>query len=155
MTHSHPEETSAPAHADALHAAGLRVTDSRIAVLEALEHLPHASADAVFSRVEAVLEHPSRQSVYNALNDFTRVGLVRRIEPAGQPQRYELRVGDNHHHLICRGCGAVTDIDCVIGQPPCLHPDSTHGFTLEEAEVTFWGLCASCAADPAQASPTS
>jgi Fur family ferric uptake transcriptional regulator len=122
------------------------VTDSRGAVFDALRAHPHASADDVFARVAPMLEHPSLQSVYNALNDFADAGLVRRIEPAGRPQLFELRVGDNHHHLVCTGCGAVVDVDCVVGQAPCLTPDDAHGFTVAEAEVTFWGVCADCAA---------
>mgnify|MGYP001026631886 CR=1 FL=1 len=132
--------------AAAIRGAGLRVTDSRVAVFEALRSSPHASADAVFGRVAPELEHPSLQSVYNALNDFADAGLVRRIEPAGRPQLFELRVGDNHHHLVCTGCGVVVDVDCVVGEAPCLSPSSARGFVVREAEVTFWGMCAACAA---------
>lgn len=138
--------------AAAIRAAGLRVTDSRSAVFEALRANPHASADDVFAAVSPELEHPSLQSVYNALNDFADAGLARRIEPAGRPQLFELRVGDNHHHLVCTDCGAVQDVDCVIGEAPCLTPSHTHGFRVTEAEVTFWGVCADCAALPDAAS---
>lgn len=134
-----------PAVADALRAAGLRVTDSRTAVYASLAAHPHASADAVFAAIEQELPHASRQSVYNALGDFVDAGLVRRIEPAGQPMLFELRVDDNHHHLICSGCGAVEDIDCAVGHAPCLTPATTHGYTVSTAEVTYWGLCPACA----------
>ena len=130
--------------AAALRGAGLRVTDSRAAVFDALRGHAHASADDVYARVAPTLEHPSRQSVYNALNDFVDAGIVRRIEPAGRPQLFELRVGDNHHHLVCTMCGAVTDVECVVGTAPCLVPADTHGFVVREAEVTFWGTCAAC-----------
>ena len=129
--------------------AGLRITDSRIAVLSALAASPHASADAVFAEVAPALPKASRQSVYNALGDFVDAGLVRRIEPAGQPMLFELRVNDNHHHLICTGCGAVQDVDCAVGAAPCLHPSEDHGFQISSAEVTYWGLCGTCAAPAA------
>lgn len=129
--------------------AGLRITDSRIAVLSALAASPHASADAVFAEVAPTLPKASRQSVYNALGDFVDAGLVRRIEPAGQPMLFELRVDDNHHHLICTGCGAVQDVDCAVGAAPCLHPSEDHGFQISSAEVTYWGLCGTCAAPAA------
>ncbi|MBB4139733.1 Fur family ferric uptake transcriptional regulator [Microbacterium invictum] len=138
-----------PAAADVLRGAGLRVTESRTAVFESLAARPHASADAVFADIEQKLPRTSRQSVYNALSDFTAAGLVRRIEPAGQPMRFELRVDDNHHHLICTGCGAVEDIDCAVGHAPCLTPATTHGYAISTAEVTYWGLCPSCAAEAA------
>lgn len=129
--------------------AGLRITDSRIAVLSALAASPHASADAVFAEVAPTLPKASRQSVYNALGDFVDAGLVRRIEPAGQPMLFELRVDDNHHHLICTGCGTVQDVDCAVGAAPCLHPSEDHGFQISSAEVTYWGLCGTCAAPAA------
>ncbi|WP_061961295.1 Fur family transcriptional regulator [Demequina flava] len=127
-----------------LREAGLRVTDSRIAVLTALANNPHAGADALFVRVQQVLPNTSRQAVYNVLNDITDAGLARRIEPAGQPGLFELRVGDNHHHIVCKTCGAIADVDCVTGHAPCLTPNETQGFDLSEAEVTFWGVCANC-----------
>ncbi|MBB4666366.1 Fur family ferric uptake transcriptional regulator [Microbacterium marinum] len=132
----------------ALRDAGLRVTDSRVAVIGALLAHPHASADAVFSAVAPTLARASRQSVYNALSDFVDAGLVRRIEPAGQPMLFELRVDDNHHHLICSRCGAVQDVDCAVGAAPCLHPSDDHGFQVTSAEVTYWGVCGACAASP-------
>lgn len=126
--------------------AGLRVTDSRRAVLGALREQPHASADAVFQIVSRSLPHTSLQSVYNALSDFADAGLVRRIEPAGRPGLFELRVGDNHHHLVCTSCGDVRDVECAVGEAPCLAPSDAHGFALHTAEVTYWGLCPACAA---------
>ena len=132
---------------DAIRAAGLRVTESRRAVFEALRAHPHASADEIHAAVRPLVESTSLQSVYNALGDFAAAGLVRRIEPAGHPMLFELRVDDNHHHLICSGCGAVEDIDCAVGHAPCLTPATTHGYTVSTAEVTYWGLCAACATE--------
>lgn len=138
---------AAASHTDvAIRDAGLRVTESRRVVFDALAAHPHASADDIFGVVSPKLESTSPQSVYNALNDFTAAGLVRRIEPAGHPMLFELRVDDNHHHLVCTRCGAVEDVDCAVGQAPCLHPSDERGFTIAVAEVTYWGLCASCAA---------
>ncbi|MDE0572113.1 transcriptional repressor [Demequina sp. B12] len=127
-----------------LRGAGLRVTEPRVAVVTALAHAPHSGADVVFSSVSETLPTTSRQAIYNVLNDITQAGIARRIEPAGQPGLYELRVGDNHHHIVCRHCGAISDVDCVTGHAPCLTPSTTNGFDLSEAEVTFWGLCATC-----------
>ncbi|GAA2004154.1 fur family transcriptional regulator FurA3 [Microbacterium ulmi] len=132
--------------ADAIRGAGLRVTEPRRAVLEALREQPHASADDVLGRVLSRVPGTSLQSVYNALGDFVDAGLVRRIEPAGHPRLFELRVDDNHHHLVCTRCGAVRDVDCVVGSEPCLAPSETHGYAVEVAEVTFWGVCPDCAA---------
>ncbi|MEJ1156467.1 MULTISPECIES: Fur family transcriptional regulator [Microbacterium] len=140
--------TSTPASAELIRHAGLRVTDSRRAVVDALESHPHASADELFQQVSARLPQTSLQSVYNALADFVAAGLARQIEPAGRPRLYELRVSDNHHHLVCSQCGKVEDVDCVVGAAPCLHPSETHGFAVEAAEVTFWGVCPDCAASP-------
>ncbi|MFE5409092.1 Fur family transcriptional regulator [Microbacterium sp. NPDC056569] len=128
-----------------LRAAGLRVTDSRRAVVEALVERPHASAEELFGVVAQTLPATSLQSVYNALGDFVDAGLARRIEPAGRPGLFELRVDDNHHHLICSQCGAVEDVDCVVGAAPCLTPSDPHGYTVQVAEVTFWGICPACA----------
>jgi Fe2+ or Zn2+ uptake regulation protein len=136
------------AHADAaalIREAGLRVTDSRRAVVDALVSRPHASAEALYQRVSVELPQTSLQSVYNALGDFVEAGLVRCIEPAGRPRLYELRVRDNHHHLVCTQCGAVEDVDCTVGEAPCLEPSNAHGFRVQTAEVTFWGLCPACA----------
>ncbi|MGX1932573.1 Fur family transcriptional regulator [Microbacterium resistens] len=145
-------ETHAPLVAEAaIRRAGLRVTESRRQVFEALRAHPHASAEDVYERVRPALASTSRQSVYNALGDFAAAGIVRRIEPAGHPMLFELRVDDNHHHLICTRCGGVEDVDCATGHAPCLIPSETHGYRIATAEVTYWGLCAACAAeaDPA------
>lgn len=135
-----------PAASEALRDAGLRVTQSRAAVYAALAAHPHASADALFAAVGPLMPRLSRQSVYNALNDFADAGIVRRIEPAGQSMLFELRVSDNHHHLICTDCGTVADVDCAVGHAPCLTPSQDHGFAIASAEVTYWGLCSACAA---------
>jgi Fur family transcriptional regulator, stress-responsive regulator len=141
--------TSAPSAAldaaEQIRSAGLRVTDSRRAVVDALRMRPHASADELFSIVTTTVPSTSLQSVYNALGDFVDAGLVRRIEPAGRPGLYELRVNDNHHHLICSECGAVEDVDCAVGPAPCLTPSDAHGYAVRAAEVTFWGVCPACA----------
>ncbi|GAB3604101.1 Fur family transcriptional regulator [Microbacterium aureliae] len=143
--------TSPRAHAPAdpaarLREAGLRVTDPRRAVLDALAAHPHSSADDLYRSVVRSLPATSLQSVYNALADFVDAGLARRIEPAGRPGLFELRVADNHHHLVCTGCGRVEDVDCAVGAAPCLVPSDDRGFTVQAAEVTFWGRCAACAA---------
>ena len=132
---------------EAIRGAGLRVTEPRRAVFEALRMHPHASAEEVLGLVQPELSSTSLQSVYNALGDFADAGLVRRIEPAGHPMLFELRVDDNHHHLVCTACGAVVDVDCAAGHAPCLTPADSHGFTVSSAEVTYWGLCSACAAD--------
>ena len=137
----------------AIRAAGLRVTSARLAVLDALREHPHASADAIFADVDRRAPGTTLQSVYNALGDFAGAGLVRRIQPAGQPMRFEVRIDDNHHHLVCTSCGRVEDVDCVTGEAPCLHPSQMHGFTLSQAEITFWGRCASCSASDVDPSP--
>ncbi|WNM26002.1 Fur family transcriptional regulator [Demequina capsici] len=124
--------------------AGLRITAPRVAVIDVLAGNPHAAADAVFAKVAETLPRTSLQAVYNVLGDLTTRGLARRIEPAGSPARYELRVGDNHHHVVCTSCGKVEDVDCVVGHAPCLVPDQTHDFAIVEAEVTFWGVCKAC-----------
>lgn len=141
---------------EVLRGAGLRVTATRRAVHEALAALPHASADEVFETIRQVLPNTSLQSVYNVLGDFVDAGIARRIEPAGAPGLFEMRVGDNHHHVVCTACGRVDDIDCVAGTPPCLHPADAHGFQIRTAELTFWGLCPDCAssAEPADPIPT-
>lgn len=131
-----------------LRSAGLRATDQRIAVLKALELKPHADATGVFDAVLTGLPDTSLQAVYGVLGALTDAGLVRRIEPAGSSARYELRVGDNHHHIVCSKCGAIGDVDCAVGAAPCLTPAETSGFTLTTAEVTYWGLCPDCAAAP-------
>jgi Fur family transcriptional regulator, stress-responsive regulator len=127
-----------------LRAAGLRVTSARLAILEAVRAGDHPGADGVTRAVRERLGHVTIQAVYEALGAFTAAGLIRRIEPAGGPARYEGRVGDNHHHVVCRGCGAINDVDCVVGRAPCLEPVESNGFAIDEAEVTFWGLCDQC-----------
>ena len=137
---------SASGAGERIRSVGLRVTDSRRAVIDALGRRPHASADELFAIVATSVPQTSLQSVYNALGDFVDAGLVRRIEPAGRPGLFELRVDDNHHHLICTECGAVQDVDCAIGPAPCLTPADAHGYSVRAAEVTFWGVCPDCAA---------
>ncbi|NCT89941.1 transcriptional repressor [Cellulomonas sp. APG4] len=124
---------------------GLRVTAPRRAVLATIGRLPHATAETVLRAVREDLPTVSVQAVYDVLHALTDAGLLRRIEPAGHPARYERRVADNHHHVVCRGCGAVDDVDCAVGHAPCLTPSSTSGFTVDSAEVTYWGTCPACA----------
>lgn len=131
-----------------LRGAGLRVTAARLAVLAVLEEGGHHSADAVAGAVGQRIGSVSNQAVYDVLGAFVKAGLVRRVEPAGSPALFEARAGDNHHHLVCRACGTTVDVDCVVGARPCLSPSDDHGFVLDEAEVTFWGLCPDCF-DPA------
>ena len=127
-----------------LRSVGLRPTAIRLAVLDVLQAMPHAGVPDITAAVQDVLGSASRQGVYDALDQLYAAQVVRRIEPAGSPARYELRVGDNHHHVVCRACGLAADVDCAIGEAPCLEPSNTHGFDLDEAEVTFWGLCPQC-----------
>ncbi len=127
-----------------LRAAGLRVTAARLAILDAVRQGNHLDADRVARAVREQVGHVSTQAVYDSLHALTAAGLLRRIEPAGSPARYETRVGDNHHHLVCRACGEVTDVDCVVGEAPCLTPSQAHGYAVEEAEVVFWGTCPAC-----------
>ena len=136
-----------PSAKDRLRERGLRVTASRIAVLESVERLGgHVDAATVARAARAALGSVSTQAVYDVLNALTEAELLRRIEPAGSPARYETRVGDNHHHLVCRTCGEVEDVDCVVGEAPCLEPPEDRGFAIDEAEVIFWGRCAACTA---------
>ncbi len=127
-----------------IHAASLRVTKPRIAVLEVVREHPHADVEKITGLVRARLGSVSTQAVYDVLRVLTDASLLRRIEPAGSPARFEARVGDNHHHAVCRSCGAVTDIDCAVGSAPCLQAGCAAGFVIDEAEVTFWGLCPDC-----------
>lgn len=127
-----------------LKAADLRVTAPRLAVLRVLEHLDHADVDTIAGAVRERHRSVSTQAVYDVLRVLTSRGLTRRIEPSGSPARYEIRVGDNHHHVVCRVCGSISDIDCVVGETPCLEPSDAHGFTVDEAEVVFWGVCPAC-----------
>lgn len=123
---------------------GVQVTAQRLALLRAVEARPHATADELAEDVRRALGAISRQAVYDALGVLADKGLVRRIQPAGSAARYEDRVGDNHHHLICRGCGSTFDIDCAVGSAPCLTADDDHGFEIDEAEVIWWGRCRDC-----------
>ena len=123
---------------------GLQVTAQRLAILRAVSSRPHGTADELIDDVRAVLGSISRQAVYDTLNVFVHKKLIRRIQPAGSAARYEDRVGDNHHHLICRGCGKTFDIDFVLGEAPCLTADEVNGFEIDEAEVIFWGRCPQC-----------
>jgi Fur family ferric uptake transcriptional regulator len=131
-----------------LRTRGLRVTRPRLAVLEVLGQGGHFEVDQVATRVRQRIDSVSTQAVYDVLGALSRVGLARRIEPAGSAARYERRAGDNHHHVVCRGCGAIADVECVVGDAPCLQPSVSDGFVIDEAEVTFWGLCASCRLNP-------
>ena len=126
----------------------LRVTQPRIAVLAAVHEHPHADTDAVISAARARLGAVSHQAVYDVLRTLTDVGLVRRIQPAGSVARYEARVGDNHHHVVCRSCGAISDVDCAVGHAPCLTASDDAGFVIDEAEVVYWGRCSACATAP-------
>lgn len=129
---------------DRLRAAGLRVTQPRLAVLQVVHAHPHASADAVADLVRQRLGSVSTQAVYDALHALTEHAILRRFEPAGSAMRFETNAEDNHHHLVCRQCGQVDDVPCQTGEIPCAVPDDTHGFRVEEAEVTYWGLCPAC-----------
>jgi len=130
--------------ADELRGAGLRVTAVRVALLEAVRHGDHLGVEALAAAVRERVGHVSLQAVYEALNALAATGLVRRIQPAGSPARFEGRIGDNHHHVICRACGAVADVDCAVGEAPCLTASDDHGFEIDEAEVIYWGLCPDC-----------
>jgi Fe2+ or Zn2+ uptake regulation protein len=142
------EPTSTAVLTERIRDVGLKVTVPRLAVMRALEGRPHADADSVFGAVRTELPGTSLQAVYGVLGALSNAGLLRRIEPAGSPARYELRTGDNHHHVVCSGCGALEDVDCVVGHAPCLTPSAGTGFAIHTAEVTFWGLCPTCQAAP-------
>jgi Fur family transcriptional regulator, stress-responsive regulator len=130
--------------AEELREAGLRVTAARIALLEAVRDGDHLGVEALASGVRDRVGHISLQAVYGALHALTAAGLVRRLEPAGSPARYEGRVGDNHHHVVCRACGVLADVDCAVGEAPCLTASDDHGYSIGEAEVIYWGLCPGC-----------
>jgi len=127
-----------------LREAGLRVTSARLAILEAVRSGNHPGAEEIARAVRQRIGQVSAQAVYEALGALTRAGLLRRIEPAGSPARYEGRVGDNHHHIVCRQCGRIADVECAVGHAPCLEPAASAGFSIDEAEVTFWGRCPDC-----------
>ena len=137
--------SEAPEFRTLLRSANLRITRPRLAVMQAVSDHPHAETDAV---IRATREHApdvSHQTVYDALNALTAAGLVRRIQPNGSLARYEARVGDNHHHVVCRSCGVIADVDCAVGDAPCLTASDDQGFVIDEAEVIYWGLCPDCA----------
>jgi Fur family ferric uptake transcriptional regulator len=127
-----------------LRRASLRVTQPRLAVLATVHDHPHADTDAIIAAVRAEMIDVSHQAVYDVLRVLTAAGLVRRIQPPGSVARYESRVGDNHHHLVCRVCGAIADVDCAVGDTPCLIASDDHGFDIDEAEVVYLGLCPDC-----------
>ena len=131
-----------------LRGADLRVTQPRLAALAAVHDQPHADTGSLTRAIRDDLGEVSSQAIYDVLRALTDAGLVRRIEPAGSVARYESRVDDNHHHVICRGCGAIADVDCAVGDTPCLTASETHGFTIDEAEVIYWGRCPSCTSKP-------
>jgi Fur family ferric uptake transcriptional regulator len=136
--------------ADLLRAHGLQVTAQRLAVLRAVARRPHGTTDEVALGVRKEIGSISRQAVYDALRLLTESGLIRRVQPAGSPARYDPRVGDNHHHLICRTCGTTVDVDCAIGAAPCLTAADDSGFAVDEAEVIYWGTCPACRARPSK-----
>lgn len=127
-----------------LQQAGLRITAPRVAVLRTLARRPHAAVDGIAGAVRSELGAVSTQAIYDVLRVCSDAGIVRRIHPAGSSARFELRVGDNHHHLVCRTCGGVSDVDCAVGEAPCLEPSEPHDFKVDEAEVVFWGICPRC-----------
>jgi Fe2+ or Zn2+ uptake regulation protein len=130
-----------------LRAASLRVTRPRLAVLAALRDHPHIDTETVIELVRTAHPGVSHQTVYDVLRALTDAGLVRRIQPAGALARYESRVGDNHHHVVCRSCGAIADVECAVGHAPCLTASDDHGYVVDEAEVVYWGTCPACAAE--------
>ena len=132
------------AHAQTLRDAGLQVTGQRLAVYDEVVRRPHSDADTIADGVRAAIGSVSTQAVYDGLRALTAAGLLRRIEPPGSPARFETRVGDNHHHLVCRTCGALADVDCAVGETPCLEPSDPAGYSVDEAEVIYWGHCPNC-----------
>jgi Fur family ferric uptake transcriptional regulator len=138
----------APDPVEQLRERGIQVTAQRLAVFRAVSGHPHITADSVAEAVRTEIGAISLQSVYDALGILVSEGLIRRIQPAGSPARYEDRVGDNHHHLICRNCGRVVDVDCAVGSAPCLTAADDQGFEIDEAEVAYWGRCPDCLAQP-------
>jgi Fe2+ or Zn2+ uptake regulation protein len=134
-----------------LREAGLRVTATRVSVLAVLdESADHPRVDQIIERVRGAGVSISTQATYDVCEALHRAGLARKIEPSGRPARYESRTGDNHHHLVCRSCGSAVDVDCAVGQAPCLDPSDAQGFAIDEAEVTYWGLCPACQPDNAE-----
>jgi Fe2+ or Zn2+ uptake regulation protein len=143
----------APTGAEELRGAGLRVTAARVALLEIVRAGDHLGVEAIASQVRGRLGHISLQAVYDALHALTAAGLVRRIEPEGSPARFEGRVGDNHHHVVCRSCGALADVDCAVGEAPCLTASDDRGFAIDEAQVIYWGVCPACSTAPSSPAP--
>jgi len=143
-------------HVEDLRATGLRVTRPRLAVLAEVAAHPHADVDTIARGARARLGSLSTQAAYDVVHALTDAGLLRHIEPAGSPARFELATGDNHHHLVCRACGQIVDVACATGDAPCLEADDDAGYLVDEAEVTYWGLCAACrpSSVAAQDSPT-
>jgi Fur family transcriptional regulator, stress-responsive regulator len=144
MTESTPPNNR-PA-AEELHDAGLRVTAARVAILETVRAGGHLDVETIATGARRRVGHVSTQAVYEALHVLAAAGLVKRIEPEGSPARFEGRVGDNHHHLVCRHCGKITDVDCAVGHAPCLEPISSAGYRVDQADVTYWGICPECRA---------
>ena len=136
-----------------LRGVALRVTRPRVAVLAAVHEHPHADTDSLIRIVRQKSREVSHQAVYDVLRALTDAGLVRRIQPTGSVARYEARVGDNHHHLVCRSCGAISDVDCAVGHAPCLTPSDDGGFEIDEAEVIYWGLCPDCSTTRSSTAP--
>ena len=141
-------------HEQRLRQAALRVTRPRVAVLTAVHENPHADTDTIIGAVRAQYGVVSHQAVYDVLRSLTAVGLVRRIQPSGSVARYEARVGDNHHHVVCRVCQTIADVDCAVGDTPCLSASEDHGFTIDEAEVVYWGICPDCSTTQSSRTPT-
>lgn len=139
---------TAPAPERVLRERGLLVTAQRVAILEAVAGHPHATVDTIAAAVRGQLGSVSKQAIYDGLHRLVAEGLLRRIQPVGSPARYEDRVDDNHHHVICRECGAVADVDCAVGAAPCLTAAEDHGFVIDEADVAYWGRCPDCLAAP-------
>jgi Fe2+ or Zn2+ uptake regulation protein len=137
-----------PSTAEELRGAGLRVTAARVALLDTVRDGDHLGVEAIAAGVRGRVGHISLQAVYEALHALTAAGLLRRIEPPGSPARFEGRVGDNHHHLVCRSCGTLADVDCAVGHAPCLTASDNRGFSVDEAEVIYWGLCPACSSSP-------
>lgn len=133
-----------PVHKDWLRKAGLRATQPRLAVLDVLDGGGHLHVSTIVRQVRIRLGRVSNQTVYDILDAFDSAGIARRIEPSGGPARFSLRAGDNHHHLVCRECAEVVDVDGVVGEPPCLTPSASHGYVVDEAEIIFWGFCPAC-----------
>jgi len=148
-----PATPTATDDARRLRDAGLRVTAQRLAVLAAVRERPHATVEDVAAGARERVGSVSIQAVYDVLRALAQAGLARRIEPPGSPARFEARVGDNHHHLVCRACGAVTDDDCAVGRKPCLIPEQTSGYLVDEADVTYWGICPACQTTATEVQP--